>query len=108
MSQIWNHVTLGESFAKPEVGMGATMLLWTDRHAYTITRVSESGKTFWMKRDIATLEPGTSPWQGNQDYHYTRCEDSGETMVKFGKKGWKSGGDKVLVGVRDEHYDPSF
>jgi hypothetical protein len=29
-------------------------------------------------------------------------------MVKFGKKGWKSGGDKVLVGVRDEHYDPSF
>lgn len=107
MSQIYNHVTVAESFAKPEVGMGATLLLYTDRHAYTIVRVSDSGKTFWMTRDKTTLKEGCSPWSGNEDYDYESTTGEG-VAVRWTPKGWKNSGNKVLVGVRDEHYDPSF
>ena len=108
MTSIYNVITVDKEFVKPEVGASATMLLWTDRHAYTITRVSASGKTFWMKRDKAKLKEGCSPWKGNEDYDYEPDPSATETKVMMGKRGWKSGGNKVWVGVRDEHYDPNF
>lgn len=39
---------------RPEVGLGATLIMHSDRHAYTITRISPSGKTFWMRQDAVT------------------------------------------------------
>ena len=35
----------------PEVGMGATQLMWTDRSAGTIIEVSKSGKKLVFQRD---------------------------------------------------------
>lgn len=93
----------------PTAGMGATLLWWSDRHAYTVVRVSESGKTFWMQRDKAkrTDSNGRS---NCQSYSYTRLTTGSERRVKYSnaKKCWMSGGQKVILGSRDEYHDPDF
>jgi hypothetical protein len=40
----------------PKVGDGATICHHSDRTACTVVRVSPSGITIWMRRDIATLD----------------------------------------------------
>ena len=91
----------------PQVGMGATLCLWSDSHAYTITRVSKSGKTFWMKQDKAerTDHNGMSD---AQSYRYIQHENVPEREVRMTKRGWRSCGCVVVVGVREEFYDYSF
>ena len=37
------------------IGSGATVVMWTDRMAYTVIEVSPSGKQMKIQRDIATL-----------------------------------------------------
>ena len=98
---------MGGAFGKPEVGMGATLVLWTDCHAYTITRVSESGKTFWMKRDNAkrTDNYGMSDCQ---HYEYTPNPNAREERVRMTKRGWMTNGMLVRVGLRHEYFDYSF
>ena len=41
---------------KPTVGDGATVCHYSDRTACTVIRISPSGKTVWMREDIATLD----------------------------------------------------
>jgi hypothetical protein len=75
----------------PAVGMSATELWYTDRRAYTITRISKSGKTFWMTQDKSI-----------GDF---------EIRVYFSKskdKWISKGGFIVLVGVHDPYTDPTF
>ena len=98
---------MGGAFAQPEVGMGATLLLWTDTHAYTISRVSKSGKTFWMKRDKA-IRTDSNGMSESQDYRYEPQPDAPERPVRMTKRGWMSNGQFVRVGIRDEYYDYSF
>jgi len=72
--------------------MSVTELFYTDRLTYTITRVSKSGKTFWMKRSDSF----------GGDF---------ETRVYFSqpKSKWISkGGRTVLVGIHDPYTDPTF
>lgn len=76
----------------PAIGMSATELCYTDRLAYIITRISKSGKTFWMKRSDS-------------------CGGDFEIRVFFSlsKDKWISqGGRTVLVGVHDPYTDPNF
>jgi hypothetical protein len=78
----------------------------SDRHAYTITRVSSSGKTFWMKQDaVQALHEGHTE---NQKYSYKPDPNAPEEMVRKTKNGWKCGRGRVVVGIRDEYYDNSF
>jgi|GEM_PF-3427218 len=75
----------------PTIGMSATESWYTDRRAYIITRISKSGKTFWMKQDKST-----------GDF---------EIRVHFSKpksKWISKGGCTVLVGVHDPYTDPTF
>lgn len=106
MSHFPNCATLKNQPA-PEVGMGATLVMYSDRRAYTISRVSKSGKTFWMRQDKATRVDNNGMSE-SQQYAYTQQSDAPETQVHNTKDGWKSGGHKVWVGLRDEHYDFSF
>ncbi|VVB50620.1 Uncharacterised protein [uncultured archaeon] len=94
---------------KPEVGMGATKLYFTDRAAYTIVRVSPSGKTFWMKRDKAT-RTDTNGMSESQTYSYESLPDiMPEEAVRLCQDGqWRSVGMKVLVSARREYHDYSF
>lgn len=94
----------------PEEGMGATACYYTDRQAFTVTRVSDSGKSFWMSRDKAVRidQHGMSD---AQEYAYVTDPDGGNFAVTLRKNGkYKMMGSSVtvLVGVRREYYDHSF
>jgi hypothetical protein len=102
---------------EPEVGMGATMLMWTDRHAMTIHKVDLTGavKKIWVSADKATRidKNGMSE---SQNYDYTNENQNNPerwilcTLRKDGR--WHIGnslkGTCVAVGFRREYYDYSF
>jgi hypothetical protein len=120
----------------PAVGEGATYHLWSDAHAYTVERVSASGKTAWIRRDKATLLNGANSGEpdalkfspggfaghtsGTQRWAY-EPDPEGKLMkvtrrvLKSGKVIWKqagwrtsSPGGTVSFGHRSEHYDHNF
>jgi hypothetical protein len=49
-----NLVLDGSKPHEPEVGMGATILYWSDRSASTIMKVSDDKKHIWISQDKAT------------------------------------------------------
>ena len=103
MSEFYN-------FMNPETGMGVTRTFWSDRKAYTISRVSASGKTFWMKEDKVT-RVDKNGWSESQEYSYEPDSDSPEIRVGLTSKGWRVGGqrgERVTVGVRNYFYDFAF
>lgn len=92
----------------PEVGMGVTLLLWTDRHAGTITRVSPSGKTFWFREDTAK-RTDTNGMSESQTYEFTPNPDATERCARLTKSGaYKSAGTRIRVGSRSKYHDFSF
>lgn len=94
----------------PVEGMGATEICWTDRHAYTITEVSKSGKKIKVQRDIAT-RTDKHGMSDSQDYTFKRDENSGTTELSLRKDGkWRVvNGTKVFrIDERAEYYDYSF
>ena len=93
----------------PEVGMGATELMATDRHAYTITRVSEDGKTIWIVQDCAKRVDNNGMSE-SQEYEYTPGGGR-EIEVHLKKRGWVRTDMKtpnIMVGARMEYYDFSY
>lgn len=96
----------------PTPGMGASMQIGSDSDAYTISRVSKTGKTFWMKRDIAT-RTDTNGISENQKYSYKSDPDASETRVTKRKDGrWRVTGYETTGAVgldfRRTYRDPSF
>ena len=126
-----NHLQARSTIGQPtpEVGMGATMLLWTDRVAGTITKVTElGGSKRWtyeieVKRDVSNVVSG-SGHDGSAKYeyqsapwatpHHFRCERDGGRWreVRENDKGnlvlVSSGGRGLRIGEREEYRDPSF
>lgn len=111
---IINRIIESGTPAEPEVGMGATLMLYSDRHAYTVRRVekSKSGKTvtIYVSRDKATRtdDHGMSE---SQTYEYETVEDA--PQAKFVSRSGKpfrqyASGPILAVGGRDEYYDFSF
>lgn len=96
--------------ADPEVGMGATFTLWSDRHAGTIVRVISPNRIAW-KRDRATRTDSYG-MSDAQSYVYEQDPDAAEEIFSLRKTGrWVRSGDSfggLVIGVRDEHYDFSF
>ena len=107
-----NLVISGAAMARPEVGMGATQLCWSDRHACTITEVSTSGKRIGVVRDIATRtdKEGMSDCQS---YEFAPGAGFPEfyTLRKNGawvREGDSMKGARLTVGKRSEYHDYSF
>lgn len=92
---------------KPEVGMGATLLSWTDRHPYTVISVSESGKTIRVQEDgyKRTDTNGMSECQG---YEFHRDPNGQIFTLRLTKKGWSHKGQRFSLGGRDKYHDYSF
>lgn len=102
---------------KPEVGMGATILGYTDRTACTIVSVRHKVIDLWEDIATRTDKNGLSE---SQDYTYaTRLASEVRrfnmhtftlrkdgTWVKLGQRA--NGGTRVLIGTRDHYIDPSF
>lgn len=105
-----------------KVGDGATVCGWSDRMAYTVVRVSKSGKRIWIQRDNAKLvnrdsfivTPGgfAANWQypEGQKYEYSANTAAKIMMASLTRLGWRIGGlrgEKVVAG-RLEFYDYNF
>lgn len=104
-----NHLMAGTTGPKPEVGMAATILGWTDRHPATVSRVSASGKTVWVKRDKAT-RTDRNGMSESQEYEYERDPAAPERRFYLGKHGWRERGKgaALLLGHREKYHDFSF
>jgi hypothetical protein len=94
---------------RPEVGMGVTLLHWTDRSAGTITRVSPSGKTFWFKVDRA-IRTDTNGMSESQQYRFEPDPAAPEQVARLTKNGGykTTGGPRLRLGQRSAYHDFSF
>jgi hypothetical protein len=97
---------------KPEVGMGATVLGWSDRHAGTVIEVSKSGKRIKVRLDKATRidKNGMSE---SQEYTYEPDPDGTEYTFSLRQDGkWRlvgeAKGKTVALGYRRHYHDFSF
>lgn len=110
-----NHLYSTAKPIAPTVGLGATILSWSDRHAGTIIEVRADG-SFVVQEDN-WVRTDTNGMSDAQSYQYTP-NPNGSTYtfepVKRGKakgqirENGLKGGRSVLVGSRDKHFDFSF
>ena len=108
-----NHVLSNYNDATPVVGMGCTILGWSDRHAATIVEVSKNRKTIAIQKDIAvrTDKNGMSEMQS---YDFTPNPNATKEIYTLRKNGrWIRKGDSIKgnhlkIGARQEYYDFSF
>lgn len=126
LNEIFARQTRGQP--TPTVGMGATTLLWSDRHACTITKVLPQKDGGWMvlvQEDLARVISG-SCFDGSARYDYHPNPDGAEWYFRFDArnpdKGWRKvsvnpatgrwvygdGSVRLKIGVRDEYRDPHF
>ena len=89
----------------PSPGMGATILMWTDRHAGTIIAVTP--KSFTLREDTA-IRTDSHGMSDAQAYRYEPNPHGRTWIFRLTKKGWRSKGTAVALGVRREYYDYSF
>lgn len=103
---LMNHVYTTSLQQSPEIGMGATMCAWTDRHAATIVKVTPC--QVHVQQDIAKRvdENGMSECQR---YEYQPNPQAPVIVFRKTKRGWRSAcGYGLIIGVRREYYDFSF
>lgn len=109
-----NRITETVKPATPVVGMGATVIFFSDRKAATITKVERDGKLITVQEDkaIRTDKNGQSD---SQDYRYEpnpKGQLAQATLRKNGAYvmvgGAMKNGTIVRVGERDEYYDYGF
>jgi hypothetical protein len=94
----------------PEVGLGATVVLWSDRKAATILSISPTGHRIVVQYDIAT-RTDQNGMSDSQSYRYERDTDGRIeefTRRKDGSYRIVGGDSRLLVGVRDHYHDYSF
>lgn len=110
---------------RPHIGMGVTLLSWTDRHAATITHVWKKGKYTYINTAQDTAKRIDSNGMSEcQEYEYKmnilgaqntfRCElPDGkweEVYINRETGRWKkyNGGKGLRLGVRESYHDYSF
>jgi hypothetical protein len=109
-----NHViSTDRNRAAPVIGMGATILLWTDRHACTIVAVDPMRRWVDIQRDHAK-RVDSNGMSDSQKYTYERNPNA--TIERFTlrndgryvRKGDAKSGTGLSIGNRQEFYDHSF
>jgi len=120
-----NHIYSRSAPVEPEVGMGATLLSWTDRHPATVTEVFKKGKYkyFTVREDRWERVSGIMGESENVVYEfYPSKEGEGrEATYRIKESGYEhvflnpdtgrffkmnTGG--VIVGRREKYHDPHF
>lgn len=117
INHIYSRMTKGAP--NPEVGMGATILSWTDRHSATVIEVD--GRIVKVRRDRA-VRTDRNGMSEVQEYQFLRDESQPiETFRRDGEGGYdpviwnaqtnrwnKCGRGGLIVGKRDHYRDFSF
>lgn len=100
--------------AQPAIGMGATELLYSDRHAYTVIAVAASGKRATIQQDTS-IRSDQNGMSDSQSYRYEANPDGALKEIKLYRDGhWHiytpgyGKGSVVMLGGRQEYYDYSF
>lgn len=97
---------------KPEVGMGATEICWSDRHAYTIIEVINDTKIV-VQQDKATRTDANG-MSDAQSYAFSPDLSGSKRTLSLRKNGrWVPVGlgmndGNFVIGMRQEYYDYSF
>ncbi len=111
---LFNDIMGSDRNPKAEIGMGATALLYTDRHAGTVIGIERNGKRILFQRDRATRADGYS-MSDAQSYEYERDADGATDAYTLRKNGaWvlegtpMKNGQRLALGYRAEYYDYSF
>lgn len=125
-NSLTNHILSRAVIGQPEpvVGMGATLLAWTDRHAGTIFHVekSKSGLFFIGVREDKAIRTDKNGMSECQTYDYVPCGGGHVYYFRQTKSGtWeevrlndatgryvKTGGYGLRIGERSEYRDFSF
>lgn len=116
------HSRMVEGQPEPQIGMGATILSWSDRYAATVTAWDVKKMIVTIRRDTATRidKNGMSEsqeWTYEPDpngtlYTFRQDKRSGawnEVAFKPETGRWsKTGGYGLRIGVRNEFFDFSF
>ena len=92
----------------PEVGMGCTEIMWSDRNPCTIVAVSKSGKSFdFTYDDYKRIDK--NGFSEDQTYEYTPRPDAPRNRARLCKDGrYKCHGVTIRVGIREKYDDPYF
>lgn len=91
---------------EPKVGMGATILCWTDRHSATIVKVTPC--QIHVQRDLVK-RIDKNGFSESQSYEFTPDPQATVDVFRKTKKGWRnSSGRSLRVGDRNEYRDPCF
>jgi hypothetical protein len=109
---LMNYIFSGAKMAAPEIGMGATVLMWSDRHAATIVEVSKSGKRVGIAEDEAKRVDGNG-MSDSQSYEYSPGTGSVQYFTLRKNGAWVREGDsmkgaRLAIGARQHYYDFSF
>lgn len=109
-----NLITGNSKNPNPTVGMGATVLMWTDRSPATVVEVSKSGKSVTIQSDNYR-RTDTNGMSECQDYEYTPNPNGSKRVFTLRKNGrWvaegstMNAGERLSLGHRDRYYDFSF
>lgn len=124
VNNLYSRMTIGAP--APEVGMGATTLSWTDRHAATVTKVFELTSKVWAYEiyvvdDVITVESG-STHDGSAVFASVPSTDGCADIYRMDRKtgSWvrgyinqatgkfKKSTGGLILGKRDHYVDPSF
>lgn len=121
MNHLYSRMTKGQP--DPVVGMGATILAWSDRYAGTIETVipTKDGWRVTVREDKAT-RVDTNGMSECQEYTYAPNPEGALYRFEFKPaKGWfeirlnpdtnrwvKTGGPGLRIGERRKYYDFSF
>jgi hypothetical protein len=105
----------------PEVGMGATIIMYSDRHAATIVRIKLGGsmgnptvKRVQIQED-RSIRTDANGMCDSQDYRYERNTMSPLRWFSLRKNGRyveegsdMKNGTSILIGERDSYHDCGF
>lgn len=98
----------------PEIGMGVTQVIGSDRSAWTIVDVSKSKKRIVVQRDHAKRVDNNGMSEAQQ-YEFTPNLNGEKVTLSLRKHGiWYEVGSKLIrgcgyrIGKRSEYRDPSF
>jgi len=117
VNHLYSRMTIGEP--KATVGMGATILSWSDRYAATVTNVD--GNRVTVQRDHAKRVDSNGVSE-SQDYEYAPDPHGAEYVFRKARSGqweevffnaetgrWnKSGGYGLRIGKRRQYRDFTF
>ena len=105
---------------EPVIGMGATLLGWTDRYPGTV--IGWDGKILTVQKDNA-VRTDSNGMSESQEYEYTPNPQGSVSRFKLDKNGmWREvttstkgrtvfcegGGSGLMIGHREKYYDFSF